>query len=77
MDAMLEKLVNDGLPPAGEAREDAVFVLLATLVQQQIKTAQKIETLAEAISQLALAITQEADPEDDLPGSMGYGGLDG
>lgn len=75
MDAMLEKLVNDGLPPE-EDREDALFLMLAGLVQAQVQTAQRLATLAEAISQLALAITQEADP-DDLPTSMGYGGLDG
>ena len=77
MDKFLESLVNDGLPPAGPAREDAMFMMLASLVQAQTQTAQQIAKLGEAISQLAMAITVAEDPDNDAAGSAGWGGLDG
>lgn len=79
MDKFLESLVNDGLPPAGQEREDALFLMLASLVQAQTQTAQQIARLGEAISQLAMAIVQE-DVESqagDPAAITGWGGLDG
>lgn len=78
MDKFLESLVNDGIPPAGQEREDAMFMMLASLVQAQTQTAQQIARLGEAISQLAMAIVQEDKELDDDPArSAGWGGLDG
>ena len=77
MDKFLESLVNDGLPPPGQAREDAMFMMLASLVQAQTQTAQQLTKLGEAISQLAMAITVAEDTEHDPVGSAGWGGLDG
>lgn len=78
MDKFLESLVNDGLPPPGQAREDAMFMMLASLVQAQTQTAQQLATLGEAISQLAMAITiEDKVVDDDAAGSAGWGGLDG
>lgn len=75
MDKFLESLVNDGLPPPGQPREDAMFLMLASLVQAQTETAKQLARLGEAISQLSMAIVQ-ADVDQDVSGSMGYGGLD-
>lgn len=78
MDKFLESLVNDGIPPAGQEREDAMFMMLASLVQAQTQTAQQIARLGEAISQLAMAITQADEEVDhDDTGSVRWGGLDG
>lgn len=76
MDKFLESLVNDGLPPPGQAREDAMFVMLANLVQAQTQTAHEIARLGEAISQLAMAITIEETAVDELPAPK-WGSLDG
>lgn len=79
MDKFLESLVNDGLPPPGQAREDAMFMMLATLVQAQTQTAQQLMKLGEAISQLAMAITEQAEgiEVENVIDRTGWGGLDG
>lgn len=79
MDKFLESLVNDGLPEPGEAREEAMFLMLCALVQTQIQTAKGIEALAEAIGAMTRAITMEDKVEDDGDpvAATGWGGLDG
>jgi len=79
MDKFLESLVNDGLPEPGEAREEAMFLMLCALVQTQIQTAKSIESLAYAIGAMTRAITMEDRIEVDGDPTIvtGWGGLDG
>lgn len=65
------------LPPAGQEREDALFLMIAGLVQAQTHTAQQLAKLGESISQLAMAIVQADVEQEDLPAIAGWGGLDG
>lgn len=72
---ILQGLVNE---LACKPEQPDIYSMLTSLIQEQRRSNDVIQNLAESISQLAHAIIEQNEPSEEEDGAqISYGGLDG